>query len=448
METGIITTPFGRRAISYAMLADQISAGEVEPRARIDKWKIYHALCEARPRLGVTDRALAVLSALISFYPKAELTGEDSMIVFPSNAQLSRRANGMAEQTIRRHIAVLISAGLLVRKDSANGKRFARRSRAGEIDEAFGFSLKPLLARADEINRLAAEVEAERLHLRRLRERLTICRRDVIKLIETALDEGAEGDWLAVQEQYRSIIESHPRNASVEIVAATLDEMEFLRENILNQLETQIKAQKTSGNPDQTERHIQNSKTESISESEPLRKTDQGETLDTPDQSDVLADCIEMKSTEGQGANSVEAAERAQVEPVRMVRRAQKTGDLTFDGGFKSFPLGMVLSACRDIADYGPGGAISSWRDLMGAAIVVRSMLGVSPSAYEEACAILGPENAATVIACILERAGHINSAGGYLRDLTRRAECGEFSLGPMLMAQIRANGTGEKQTG
>jgi replication initiation protein RepC len=29
--------------------------------------------------------------------------------------------------------------------------------------------------------------------------------------------------------------------------------------------------------------------------------------------------------------------------------------------------------------------------------------------------------------------------AGGYLRDLTRRAEAGEFSLGPMLMALIGA---------
>jgi replication initiation protein RepC len=60
----------------------------------------------------------------------------------------------------------------------------------------------------------------------------------------------------------------------------------------------------------------------------------------------------------------------------------------------------------------------------------------------------MGPENAATVIACILERGGHINSAGGYLRDLTRRAERSEFSLGPMLMALMRANGPVARKTG
>ena len=83
----------------------------------------------------------------------------------------------------------------------------------------------------------------------------------------------------------------------------------------------------------------------------------------------------------------------------------------------------------------------------MTAAVVVRSMLSVSPSAYQEACEVLGPENAATAIACILERAEHIKSAGGYLRDLTRKAARGEFGLGPMLMAAMRANAGVEKRS-
>ncbi len=111
------------------------------------------------------------------------------------------------------------------------------------------------------------------------------------------------------------------------------------------------------------------------------------------------------------------------------------------------FPLAMVLKACPQITDYGPGGAITAWRELMGAAVVVRSMLGVSPSAYQEACEVMGPENAATAMAAILERAGHINSAGGYLRDLTRRARAGEFGLGPMLMSLMRANASRDRRT-
>lgn len=47
---------------------------------------------------------------------------------------------------------------------------------------------------------------------------------------------------------------------------------------------------------------------------------------------------------------------------------------------------------------------------------------------------------------CVLERAGHINSPGGYLRDLTSRAERGEFSLGPVLMALLRSQGSNQRQ--
>ena len=102
------------------------------------------------------------------------------------------------------------------------------------------------------------------------------------------------------------------------------------------------------------------------------------------------------------------------------------------------FPLGMVLDACPDIVDYCRGG-ISNWRDLLAAASVVRSALGVSPSAWQEAQTILGEKSAAIVIAAILQRGASITSAGGYLRELTRRAQANTFSIGPMLMALISA---------
>lgn len=60
----------------------------------------------------------------------------------------------------------------------------------------------------------------------------------------------------------------------------------------------------------------------------------------------------------------------------------------------------------------------------------------------------MGQEIAAIVIACILQRAQHINSAGGYLRVLTEKAREGQFSVGPMLMAALKANGTTTRMTG
>ncbi|WFU07355.1 plasmid replication protein RepC (plasmid) [Rhizobium sp. CB3171] len=396
MQTGNVTTPFGRRSMSLAQVKGQMKTAEMRPGKTADKWKIFRDASEARTVLGIQDRALAILDALLTFYPDNELSEERGLVVFPSNQQLSVRAHGIAGTTLRRHLAALVDAGLIQRKDSANGKRYARKDNGGQIEDAFGFSLAPLLARAEELAQLAQQVVAERRHFRRTKEALTICRRDVRKLITAAMEEGAPGDWGKLEGHYAQLAAQLPRSPTIKDIESVLDEMQMLREEIINLLAIQEDSQKTDSNDVQNGRHLQNSNPESSNELEP----------------------------------------RSEKEP-----RAKSNPDIgRMREPIKVFPLGMVLQACPEISNYGSGGAIGSWRDLMSAAVVVRSMLAVSPSAYQNACEALGAENAAAVMACILERAGHINNAGGYLRDLTRKAERGEFSIGPMLMALMRTN--------
>jgi replication initiation protein RepC len=106
----------------------------------------------------------------------------------------------------------------------------------------------------------------------------------------------------------------------------------------------------------------------------------------------------------------------------------------------RAYPLGMVLEACPDIADYARHG-IGSWRDLHATAAHVRSMLGISPSAWEEAVEAMGEDAAAVTVAAILQKGAAVKSPGGYLRRLTDQARDGRFSLGPVLMALLRARG-------
>ena len=399
-----ITTPFGGGVIKLAHVSRQIETAKARPGLSVDKWKVFRDICEARLLIGIPDRALTVLDALLSFYPQGELSEDAGLVVFPSNAQLSLRAHGMADATLRRHLAALIEVGLIVRKDSPNGKRYAHKGRDGSVEDAFGFSLAPLLARRDELAMLAQQVVADRRRFLRAKETLTICRRDIRKLISAALEEGAGGDWLALEDRYIQIIARLPRKLTIEVIERSLSELYVLRADVSNLLETTLVSENMSGNAAENERHIQNSNTESFNELEPSSGKEQGE---KPRQE-----------------------RKVQSEPM------------------KAFPLGMVLKACPQISDYGPGGSIAAWRDLMQAAVVVRSMLGISASAYQEACEVMGAENAAVAVAAILERAGHINSAGGYLRDLTRRTSRGEFSLGPMIMALLRANGEARLATG
>ena len=401
MQTHIATTPFGRRPMSLAMLAVQKEADEIPEGKTVDKWQVYRDLCEGKSVIGVTDRSLAILAALLSFHPDSELSEEGGLIVFPSNKQLALRAHGMSDTTLRRHLAALVGCGLIIRRDSPNGKRYARKGREGGFEDAFGFSLAPILARADEFARAAETVRAENKALRQMRERITLLRRDIGKLIETALDERIPGDWMSLWRRFRQIVETIPRRATIDTLSPIFDSLAAIRNDIDISLEQHLKTQNPDGNESHSGRHQSNSNTNINIEFVPASKTSRGS--------------------------------------------AEPAGDMPELS--KSYPLGLVLKACPEIIEYAVDG-IHSWRDFMAVTAQVRGYLGISPSAYTDALEVMGQETTAIVIACILDRAQHINSAGGYLRALTEKAREGEFSAGPMLMAALRTSREPVRQAG
>ena len=63
------TTPFGRRSLTLGHIASQVVARERPPDAVAHKWNVFRALCAAKDRLGLSERSLAVLDALLSFHP-------------------------------------------------------------------------------------------------------------------------------------------------------------------------------------------------------------------------------------------------------------------------------------------------------------------------------------------------------------------------------------------
>jgi replication initiation protein RepC len=416
MESKLATTPFGRRPLSLAMVSTQMAAKAAPPDTAVHKWQIYRAICEAKAALGATERSLAVLNALLTFHPETVLTvprraaGDEpaenapGLIVFPSNNQLALRAHGMAPATLRRHLAVLVDCGLLIRRDSPNGKRYARKGQGGVIETAFGFDLTPLVARAAEFERLAEAARAERRAYLVVREGITLVRRDIAKMIAAGAEEGVPGDWRGFQEAYLVLARRIPRTATKAELEPLLDELGGLAEQIRKVLETHVNSQNHNANESHSERHIQNSNTK-LHESEPAPQQSRGTAVPKPEPPNVRHEPIPSDQS-----------------PPPQQRR---------------FPLGMVLEACPDIIDYARDG-ISSWRDFVATAGLVRSVLGISPSAWEDACGILGEEDAAVVVAAILQRAEAIKSPGGYLRNLTDRARAGQFSTGPVLMSLLR----------
>ena len=107
----IATTPFGRRPLSLAMVAAQQAAKACPEDAAAHKWRVFRNLTEAKDGLRLSDRALAVLGALLTFHPETALTPGTDLVVFPSNRELSMRAHGPAAATLRRALAQLVETG-------------------------------------------------------------------------------------------------------------------------------------------------------------------------------------------------------------------------------------------------------------------------------------------------------------------------------------------------
>ncbi len=431
MNESFAASPFGSAPISIAAisLANRLAhkrqsaksgkgTGEggapSNDSATADKWRLMTALSSARALLGLSDRTIAVLTALISVLPGRELKASEEQIVFPSNAELSRRTQGMADATLRRHIAALVESGLIARRDSPNGKRYARRDDTGTIETAFGFDLGPLALRASEIFALEDEVKVAEARARRLRDEITVHIRDISKILDAASETGRAGatDWQALAMRLLPLARRVARTAPLEPLTHRRDELARLRAICETawldglspeDLDAEHSSENTnmSGNDRHFERHIQNSNTES--------------TFDTSNEKDT-------KPKPGGSA------------PEKKGRAHLPKSDQTSD----HVPaLAVVKSACRSIGDYAREG-ISGWADLKTAADLVRPMLAISPDAWEKAKLAFGPERAAIVLACILERSAEIRSAGGYLRALTTKAEQGKFSVMPMLEALMK----------
>lgn len=420
MATQTSITPFGQRKLSLGHIATQMVANAAKPATVVHKWQVFGAIREARELVGATDRSLAILHALLSFHPETALVTDGRHIVWPSNDQLAARANGMPASTLRRHIAVLVDCGLIIRRDSPNGKRFARKGPDGEVEQAFGFDLSPLVARADEFAALAQSVQAEKKALRLAKERVSLLRRDIVKIIEAGLSEGAPADWLEHQAAYHAIMAGLPRSAPRAILDQVGDELEILRETVRDLLEAFVKTEILNANESQNGRHIQ--------ATAPNRSVD--------------GSFDRSRSSDRQANSSAFGEEAFREKPGAGGADAQETDTprRTPDSDILNISLSLTKQACPDVADALPD-IFSTWGSLRGANQALCRMAYINPQVWEQARAELGPDLAVVALALTVQRAfaGEVKNPGAYLRGLIQKGGKGELFLSRSLFAMAKS---------
>ena len=391
-------SPF-MRPISYAHLRVIERPEASVPGKPVNKWQLLRELSKAQAAFKVSERDLTVLQGLLSFFPDDTLGGNAEMVVFPSNKAICERLNGMPCSTMRRHLTQLVEVGLLVRRDSPNGKRYVRKR--GEDRVAFGFDLSPLYCRAEEIARAAEAVREAEDRVRRLREVVSLMRRDLAALAEFGEEiQPGLGLWDQLRDRAALTARALRCKLSLEDLLAYRIELATLLDRARNVIDGP-ETEDMNTNDARFERHHHNSNKDSI-DFEPA---------------------LEQGGAAG-GALEPEPDKPEADDEEPDARRVPK------------IPLHLVIAGCPSLKTFYQGD-VRHWHQHFDAACHVRPAMGISASAWEEAQRFMGPEQASIVIVAMLERFADIRSPGGYLRALTAKAAAGEFSCGPMVMALI-----------
>jgi len=383
----------GRRASAAALDARKNFAINDADRV-ITRKELAAAARDAMKALKLNPAMRYVLAELVGCWGE-ERVGE-RCLVWPSNEYLVERT-GLSERAVRYGISGLIKLKLVTPKESANGKRFAIKTKNGEVQDAFGFDLAPIYSRRGEWMRTLMEFQAEKDRLRRMHDDITIARRAAEEAL-TALKTEFPSKWQPeLGDELEAVASRMPRRRAG-VAKETLEGL------LAEMLQMRGKAEEAFYNAacdGKDCRHIET-------------------TNESPQESSLSKPPKEVERRE------FYSPERPSALP----------------------GLQLILDACPAVGEYAV--AVETEADLVAAARFVRGALGAHESAWNEAVNLLGPVRAAIVVAITLQLhvddvasgKNHIKNPGGYFRALMRMVATGRMNVQTELLAMSRRRHT------
>lgn len=311
-----------------------------------------------------------VLEQLCGVYGGEPIEGR--ILVWPSNELICERT-GIAERSVRYHLARLLEEGLIASKDSANGKRFAQRAPNGQIIRAYGFDLSPLLNRLNEFRQRMQALKDQERERSLAFDELTIHRRATQEALRALAEQFPDEDTSELTARVLELVRQTPRRSGAGSADAARDAWKRLRDEAEGRYYSAC-----GGN---SCRHKDSNKY-------------------APDQS----------------CNNGREEERARKRPA--------TG----------LNAGDLARACPDAMEF--IGPVRSDQEFVAGVGRLRGSFGVSPSAWEEARREIGPLLAAATLVYVVQMqmrpaagADPIKNLGGYFRAMVRLLREGKVDL-------------------
>lgn len=198
-----------------------------EPIDEIRIKDLYAAARLAARALSLRPSERQILDLLVGCWGGDALKGR--ALVWPSNEFMVERT-GLSERAVRYAVAGLVRAGVITSKDSANGKRFAVRSRSGQIIDAYGLDLGPMISRREEFESRVEVIKAAQDRRSRMFDEITISRRAATEALR------ATAEWFPqtliddLQGELERLMRHTPRRSSLASPDAALAAWRALRE--------------------------------------------------------------------------------------------------------------------------------------------------------------------------------------------------------------------------
>ncbi|MEK4031704.1 plasmid replication protein RepC [Methylocystis sp. IM3] len=384
------------------------------PLFAVSRRELLKAVRDAVRALALDRSERQLVECLAVCFGEQQLA--HGLLCWPSNAQIEKKT-GMSERTVRRTIVKLRERGLILMRDSANGKRFPISNAEGEVVDARGFDLTPLHARAAEFAERARALDIEDRVRRQLRDDLTAARNALVDLCAED-PSGVHAEILSSAK----VVARPSKAAAPEEYAAAIEAYVALAEEVREIRYRSDPSTQTPGSAGHAGRHSEQNSKPSIEDCNAPRHG-------SPPPSDPRDDSSNEAFRERRG-NDVR---RNEWTPGPVDRAIPKD-------------LALWLAACPELSEWGTVTTIERAATL-GAQFI--RACGLARHAFDAAGTRLGVINAGLLGLFVVQRHADgeqrggtpIRSPGGLFVMLAREIERGRHPLEKELIAMQRRRG-------
>ncbi len=382
----------------------------------VGKGEVAIALKRAAQPLKLSSTAYHVLDILLGLSKAGDWKADARPIVAISNEKLAAYV-GRSERTVIRAVKQLVEAQILAYRDSSTGRRWVHRDDLGQIKCAYGLDFTPAKVRYHEIKKLADEWQAE-LNAEREARRATMKISRAIVDIVNASDEVDLSDF---HNQMLAIMES---GKGYQLKAQDLCDLYDLL------LEALAEKQKEAENSLEND----NMAGEGDTHVSPLYITNSPDSYIYNRTSAKAAETPLLTTASGGGIaleKNLTTQDRGEYSR-KTERKHPEKMDFNPSGTLDSVSISLIEGACTTVQSE-LGVFFSSWPELIFSAEIMRIGIGLSETAYSEACGKLGRRAAAAILAVVTEKTlrepERISRPGGYFRACVDRAVEGKLAL-------------------